>query len=102
MKSLKLSLEDLRIETFETTAPEPRRGTVRAHEETQECIPTIYPCPSIDYTACVEQCPQNTDLTECYCGGPSGNSCVGPSCAYMQETCFSPCRVSDLTNCHRC
>jgi hypothetical protein len=96
MKSLKLSLDDLRIETFETTVPQSRGGTVRAHGE------TFYPCASIDYTACAEQCPQNTDLTECYCGGPSGDSCEGPSCAYMDETCVSPCRLSDLTNCHRC
>lgn len=37
MNQKKLRLDDLRVETFEV-APEPRlRGTIRAHDATEEC-----------------------------------------------------------------
>ena len=37
MKKLKLNVEELRVDGFTTTAPEPREGTVIGHEATLRC-----------------------------------------------------------------
>lgn len=99
MKNVKLKLEDLQVETFETTGSTPGRGTVRGNAVAL----SFYPCGSVDYTACDAQCPRDTDYTECDCG-PTGNdnSCQGLSCDVVGDTCYDPCGFSDATNCHRC
>lgn len=84
IKKLKLSVEGLRVETFVTNSASSTSGTVLGHASNL-------------YTDCTD-----TALTLCYCGGPSGYSCEGPSCDVVVDTCYDPCELSYMTNCHRC
>jgi hypothetical protein len=81
MKKLTLSLEHLTVESFDT-APTgvDARGTVQAHGD------TIAPAG-------------DTMAADAFTGT---NSCEGPSCDHVVDTCFSPCPMSWITNCHRC
>jgi hypothetical protein len=49
MRKIRLRIDDLRVETFATSAREHGRGTVAAHQLTEDCFTP--PCP-----ASVEPC----------------------------------------------
>lgn len=66
MPKLRLSLEELAVESFDPVASrEPRSGTVRANEETETCFET--PCGTC-YTV------------EYYCGESADGTCEGSLC----------------------
>ena len=44
MKKLRLEIEELRIDSFETGQPADERGTVAAHEMITQGAPTCYHC----------------------------------------------------------
>jgi hypothetical protein len=80
---LKLNLDQLTVDSFETAKDAPRAGTVFGEQCTCYTNCTCPGCPSCDAT-----CPLTCDYT----------------CEYTCETCdftCSPC-VSDDTACHRC
>ena len=94
MNKLKLNLDQLTVESFNTDASEvARRGTVRAHSEL--CIPTYGPitcgdsCDTCDNT-CYDSC--GASCGGCSggyaCGGTCGSSCVNPTC----NTCLTNCQ----------
>jgi len=94
MKKLALALDELRVETFSVEPdPDPRRGTVHGHDSLN---------PDFCATGKYAGCDPGSEYTDCGCGGISGYSCDGPSCAYQVDTCAAPCRFSYVTNCHRC
>ena len=71
---LKLAVEDLRVETFETVAGGDReRGTVHAHESLPG-IPCATGAPTCPYS-CDETCPLSCN----------------PTCHYAMETCGDTC-----------
>lgn len=92
MKSLRLDLDDLHVETF---SPEPAdaadRGTIFGYDSLNPDY-----CATGKYAGC--------DPGDTGGGGISGNSCDGPSCDYMVQTCAGAgtCPFSWITNCHRC
>ncbi|HEY0020014.1 MAG TPA: pinensin family lanthipeptide [Longimicrobium sp.] len=79
----KLRLEDLSVESFDTTKESDERGTVQGHsghegtgciytcghcESFVECSQTCHPygCSgSFDYTFCASDCATNCDDTQC-------------------------------------
>jgi hypothetical protein len=71
MNKLKLRLDDLRVETFDTAAGEKEKGTVLGH---QPCTcPTACTCPGCP--TCDETCPE---------------TCAGLSCPY---SCDYSCQI---------
>jgi hypothetical protein len=85
MRKLKLSLDDLRVDSFHATDAEGRRGTVPAHAWTEyadeSCFQSCnggctvsgpcggcggsYSCGGTCWNSC--NCPPNTDYTACDC-----------------------------------
>ncbi len=89
MHKLKLDLDRLVVESFDTDASDSaRRGTVRALSGF-----TVGP-----FTCVVETC--DTCYDSCYsCGGSCGGGCTnGPSCG---STCVDPTCNTCLTNCQQ-
>jgi hypothetical protein len=80
MKKLKLHLDDLRIDSFATTATEKKQGTVFGEQCTcwTQCAQNTCPgCPTCDGT-----CQASCDVTcEASCGfTPAGRTCQGYTC----------------------
>ncbi|HEX6037673.1 hypothetical protein [Longimicrobium sp.] len=81
MKKLRLSLDELHVESFDTrTGADARRGTVPAHMATTPdvCVTDPNYCLSDNYSEC-RSCIQGT----CYnsCGGTCGALSCAASCA---------------------
>lgn len=89
MKKLMLSLDDLRVDTFSTTAgPKERQGTVQANEFT--------------YT-CGFSCGPDTYFDTCPVTGMDSCGETACSCSDVYETCAQMgCPLSHHTDCHRC
>lgn len=73
MNKVKLAVEALRVESFETAAAPGGAGTVRGHEDTLEraCQTQQYDCTvqggyTCDYGSCVGTCPWNCDTVDDY------------------------------------
>jgi hypothetical protein len=98
MAKLKLTLDDLKVESFTANTARTRRGTVNANEYTEG-----YTC---DFNACGGTLPGacDTNMLGCGSGGHTCDQfCTGAdfSC-HDYRTCAAPCKLSDATNCHRC
>jgi hypothetical protein len=74
MKKLKLNVDELAIESFESTSDDAAKGTAFAHDSGTGAP---YTCEAI--------CTQ-----------------VGNYTCAQYDTCAWPCAASDVTNCHRC
>ncbi|HEU0052478.1 MAG TPA: hypothetical protein VFQ39_04840 [Longimicrobium sp.] len=85
MKKLKLDLEELVVDSFESTS-KGGRGTAFAHSATDGA--GCFPPPT------EASCQPNTCLEGC-------TQFVGFTCAF-EDTCAAPCQLSVMTNCHRC
>ncbi len=90
MKKLKLNLEDLKVESFETVSRKNKKGTINGNAPTwpndptcaEECITAFTdPCDT-QYNTCDESCGVSCPAT---CAG----SCVGPTC---KNTCQNTCQ----------
>jgi hypothetical protein len=101
MRKLSLDLDDLQVETFDTTASGSKRGTVVGQETTWgtcnsgACSEGGTWCGNTCDTTC------NADLCDCTYGGPYNTTCdvnltcgVVGSCQHM--TCEGP---QDGSNC---
>ncbi|HET7230274.1 MAG TPA: hypothetical protein VFJ16_09740 [Longimicrobium sp.] len=102
MKKLKLDVGDLTVESFEAAGGTSPKGTARAHEATDliGCSELVN-CASAD-TNCAELCfPGTAGTGAAYTCDSNCTYADGYTCA-AYNTCASPCRVSDATNCHRC
>lgn len=75
MNKLKLQLDDLRVDSFDTTPAEKERGTVLGAQCT--CY-TQCTCPGCD--TCDETC-------GCYTGSCPGESCIGGTACVSDAEC---------------
>jgi hypothetical protein len=81
-RKLKLSLDELAVDPFDTTRAERPKGTVFGEQCTCYTVCTCPGCPTCDAT-CAEE------LTEC------GNSCGGAATCYQTcNTCPATCAYS--------
>ncbi len=87
MKKLKLNLDDLKVESFETTPEQPKpKGTVVGNAEPTE----LQPC---DYSE---------NPTDCLCvtyAATCPNTCYN-TCASTCSTCGSTCEQTCGEHCH--
>ena len=85
MKKLRLQLEDLRIDSFQTTPVQRVKGTVRGEEDPCTCPTRCATCTCPDCNTCWESCNGS-----CYesCNGTCGG---GETC---DESCINTCFVS--------
>jgi hypothetical protein len=93
MNKLKLDLDQLTVESFNTDASGiARRGTVRAHSEFF-CLPTHLCAPTYGEFTCGDTCDNTCHTCGASCGGGcgSGYSCYG-SCAETCNTCLTNCQ----------
>jgi hypothetical protein len=85
MNKLKLSLEDLRIDSFQTTPSEKAKGTVFGEQCTCYTQCTCPGCPTC-YASCNGSCDASCNGTcDASCDGACGTwdpSCGGNSCDY--------------------
>ncbi len=85
MDKLKLTLDDLAVETFDTTSVAREKGTVVGE---QQCTcQTVCTCPGC-YT-CDATCPQTCDDYTC------ANSCGGT----CEQTCWDTCGLTCPETC---
>jgi hypothetical protein len=99
MKKLRLQLDDLRIDSFETTAAEKPRGTVFGEQCTcwTQCGQNTCPgCPTCDASCngtCAASCANTCAYTcdDASCAGTCGETC-DYSCG---DTCFVSCRMTE-------
>lgn len=88
MRKLRLELEALTVDSFDTTAVEVPKGTVLAQEGTRGCS-----------ISCVDSCLQ----TQCTCAGINtcqqscNGTCVGYSC--QGPTCVGTCATCGANTC---
>ena len=77
MRKVKLQLDELAVESFDTAAVEKPGGTVHAHERTDGCTNTcpascfITACSCPEYGTCAVSCPNGT----CWLSCDGGYSC---------------------------
>ena len=85
MKKLTLRLDDLRVDTFQTTAPQKEKGTVFGEQCTCETACTCPGCPT-----CAASCNGTCDAS---CNGSCDASCYG-TCGDLTcgDTCYQTCR----------
>ena len=93
---LTLNLEDLFVESFDTTSPQSGKGTVFAEQGPCTC-PTACTCPgclTCDYTACGQQ--------SCAGSCESCESCWETCQVTCPETCTPECEAYSrkYTNCN--
>ena len=86
MKKLKLRLDDLRVDTFQTTAPEKPKGTVFGEQCTCYTQCTCPGCPTC-YASCNGSC-------DASCNGTCGATCEGTCGATCGDTCYDSCAAS--------
>ena len=84
MKKLRLNLDSLHVESFQTAAPVWGRGTVRMHESQEpESIVATCDCPGPGGASAWATCDWS-------CGGNCSNAtCGGNTCEY--QTCADSC-----------
>lgn len=92
MPKLRLSLENLKVESFDPIPSHaPRGGTVRGHQQTETCFNTLCgTCYTVEY----------------FCGESEDGSCEGSLClgscgpgecpVTYDPTCPSPCRTQGV------
>lgn len=84
MRKLKLDLDDLTVEAFETVKSPGAEGTVMGHAQTQQCGDTVYPI-SYFLSACPLDCYSNDGFYSDCC---SDSFCMHGSYVY---SCGEPC-----------
>ena len=93
MSKLTLKLEDLTVDSFETTAAEKERGTVFGEQCTCYTNCTCPGCPSCGDT-CPATCPMTCDDVSC---GGTCQTCYGNTC---DGTCpIDGCGFSNYDTC---
>jgi hypothetical protein len=96
MKKLSLDLDQLAVESFDTSGPERSRGTVRGFDITAStCYEENCGCIT-DGGTCNTDCGQNTCDNTCNQASCAGDSCVnlcptGGAHTCIQPSCFYSC-----------
>lgn len=96
MNKLKLSLESLAIESFDTTRTAREKGTVVAEQNQCTCLTqcTCPGCPTC-YNTCEYTCDDATCPACPTCAASCNGTCQG-------ATCYDTCGVSCFDTCRRC
>lgn len=87
MRKLKLRLDDLRVDTFQTTAVRREKGTVFGEQCTCNTQCTCPGCPTC-YASCNGTCDAScngTCVASCNCGGAD---------TVYDDTCYDTCAAS--------
>ena len=91
---LKLRLDDLRIDSFDTAAPQRVKGTVFGEQCTCWTNCTCPGCPTCD-ASCNGTCNASCNGTcDASCNGTCGASCNGSCGATCDWTCGFTCGIS--------
>jgi hypothetical protein len=102
MRKVKLQLESLAVESFDTSPPEPEEGTVAAHQVwltagtcAVSCGGSCFQTGCSCYNTCIQTCP---DTCWASCGGTCweytcADTCLRTCllCARTADTCYLPC-----------
>jgi len=91
MSKMRLHLDDLAVESFETTPqPTPRRGTVDAYATIRQGTCPVRYCEPTDAATCYYTCDDATCAATCAntCPNTCAQTCDDPSCA---NTCAYTC-----------
>jgi hypothetical protein len=84
MSKLKLAMDDLRVESFETTSGASEKGTVFGEQCTCRTVCTCPGCNTCDAT-CPNTCAYTCDDSECMM------TCIGETCMGGGYTCWDSC-----------
>jgi hypothetical protein len=95
MEKLKLRLDDLRVDTFDTTALEKEKGTVVGGQQPCTCYTYCATCPGCP--TCVNSCNGSCEYS---CNGTCPDTC-GHSCwgTCNEYTCAWTCAESCAGSC---
>jgi hypothetical protein len=88
---LKLNLDQLSVDSFDTSAQQATRGTVHGEQCTCPTACTCPGCPTCDAT-CANTCDDYTCAASCNgtCGAATcGNSCRQTDCACFNTNCLN-------------
>jgi hypothetical protein len=97
---LTLNLEDLSVDTFDTTAAVKQKGTVFGEQCTCYTQCTCPGCPSCDAT-CPATCAYTCDDESCG-GGESDYTCFSCGVSCNETECGKWCNTLDLSYCGFC
>lgn len=92
MQTRKLSLDELRVESFATSEDQGGRGTVAAHQQYSE----PYVCYTYEYCGCNDGISNQSCRDTCYqgsgCTSPpnTGFTCVPADSCDIEGTCAGP------------
>ncbi|HEX6371611.1 MAG TPA: hypothetical protein VF006_22010 [Longimicrobium sp.] len=90
---LKLKLEDLAVDSFDTHAPLKPRGTVFGEQCTCYTQCTCPGCPTCaNYNTCDASCNGTCASCDASCNG----TCAGDTCG---DSCYGTCDASDCAPC---
>lgn len=101
MKKLRLELDALRVESFDTAGGAGGRGTVQGHNVTYG-ESWDWPCEPVDsdYTADPAQCQTQAYTCAASCNGTC-HSCNG-TCHSCYATCYGSCQRTCDNSCEIC
>src|ERR1700754_3249504 len=109
MRKLRLNLEELAVESFDTLRPDEKRGTVEARVETWD-EPTCARMTCKE--TCLAQCSWVTVCAGGSCGqteccttwppGPCGDTCYESCLASCAHTCWHTCQLTCAATCISC
>ncbi|HZG43630.1 MAG TPA: hypothetical protein VEY93_11745 [Longimicrobium sp.] len=93
---LKLNLDQLAVDSFDTTKPEAKTGTVFGEQCTCYTNCTCPGCPTC-YASCNGTCGNTCDAS---CNGTCGDTCDW-TCNYTDCGCdtYQPCTTAQYTHC---
>ena len=94
-KALKLEIDELAVESFETAAASGERGTVHGHATLKTC-PGRDTCDAAAGT-CYDSCVCGTAYPD-YCPLPTYE--LAPSCMDTCDTCLETCRTCWTCTCY--
>ncbi|HEY0016230.1 MAG TPA: hypothetical protein VGC13_07920 [Longimicrobium sp.] len=97
MKKLKLQLDDLGVESFDTTCTVREKGTVVGEQGTCTCNTqcTCPGCPTC-YNTCAYTCDDATCPACPTCAASCNGTCVGATCYdTCGASCYDSCRPRD-------
>jgi hypothetical protein len=84
MRTIKLHLESLAVESFATTLPDFAAGTIAAHQ-----LATPFPC-EYESGSCLNSCEGTCSIS---CGGTCDGSCAGDPTCIPERTCDGACPI---------
>jgi hypothetical protein len=96
MKKLKLNLEDLKVESFETNSSQSKLGTIMGQGGSQGCGPDLPETSQCTRNAC----PPGSEQATCNTCNPLWCYWTDPTCNFScWATCVTEVPTCDIINC---